>query len=56
MFVGFILVLAGAFFLLRNFGFIPRWYGWSELWPLILIAFGLAMVGDSMRKRAKRGK
>jgi uncharacterized integral membrane protein len=54
MFLGFLLVILGAIFLLRNMGVLPFWYGWSELWPVLLIALGLAMVGDSIFKKSKK--
>jgi hypothetical protein len=53
MFVGFVLVLVGGFFLLRNLNIIPYWYGWHEMWPLVLIAVGLAMVFDTMARKRR---
>jgi uncharacterized integral membrane protein len=54
MFLGFLLIIIGGIFLLRNLGILPFWYGWSELWPVILIAFGLALVGDAVFKKNKK--
>ena len=54
MFIGFLVVILGTFFLLRNLGILPFWYGWAELWPVVLIALGLAMVGDSIFKKSKK--
>lgn len=43
---GFILIIIGAIFLLRNLGFIPG-NAWEVIWPALLIAAGLSFV---MRK------
>lgn len=54
MFVGILLILAGLFFLLRNLDIIPFWYGFSELWPIVIIAVGLGMMFDAVSRRSKR--
>jgi phage shock protein C len=54
MFVGILLILLGGFFLLRNLDIIPFWYGWQELWPVIIIAVGLSMIADTMFRKSKR--
>ena len=54
MFVGILLIMLGGFFLLRNLDIIPFWYGWEELWPVLIIAVGLSMIADTMFRRSKR--
>jgi hypothetical protein len=56
MFVGILLILVGGFFLLRTLDIIPFWYGWQELWPIAIIAVGLAMVTDATFRRSRRRK
>ncbi len=41
--LGIILLKLGFSFLMSNFGIIHPWY-FSKLWPLIIIAFGIAML------------
>ena len=54
MFVGILLILVGGFFLLRSLDIIPYWYDWSDLWPLLIVGVGLAMVVDATCRRSKR--
>ena len=54
MFVGILLIMLGGFFLLRNLDIIPFWYGWQELWPIVIIAVGFSMIGDTLIRRSKR--
>ncbi len=54
MFVGILLIMLGGFFLLRNLDIIPFWYGWHELWPVVIIAVGFSMIGDTLIRRSKR--
>lgn len=54
MFVGILLIMLGGFFLLRNLDIIPFWYGWHELWPIVIIAIGFSMIGDTVIRRLKR--
>ena len=56
MFVGIMLVLIGGFFLLRNLDIIPFWYGWEEMWPIVIVAIGVSMVADAIFKKTKRRK
>jgi hypothetical protein len=46
--------MLGGFFLLRNLDIIPFWYGWHELWPVVIIAVGFSMIGDTLIRRSKR--
>lgn len=54
--VGVILILFGAHFLLRNIPFFHQYYGWfwgigwSFFWPITLIAVGLLIILQAMRK------
>ncbi len=54
--IGVILLLIGAHFLLRNLPFFHGYYGWfwnmgwHYFWPSILIAVGLLIVFQAMRK------
>jgi len=43
MFVGLILLVIGAVFLLRNLGYISA-TSWSIIWPAILIIIGLGVL------------
>lgn len=47
--VGLILIALGVIFLLQQFGFF-WWPGWGTLWPVVLIAIGLALVVGKLRK------
>ncbi len=43
--LGMVLIVFGAALLLHNMGFSWfRWFGWRTLWPLLLIAVGLAVL------------
>lgn len=45
LFLGIGLIIFGAAYLLRNLDFKWfRWLGWHTLWPLVLIAIGLAVL------------
>src|SRR5690606_4548197 len=48
--VGLILVAFGIFFLAREFGLIPYWFGLYKLWPLVFIIPGLLILSSSKRK------
>ena len=43
MFLGLLLVLAGAVALMGNLG-VVWWLGWSYVWPLLLIAAGVLLI------------
>ena len=40
---GVALVVVGAIFLLKNTGLVPN-IAWDIIWPIVLIAFGVAMI------------
>lgn len=46
---GVILILLGSFFLLKNLSLL-WWFDWGKLWPLILIAIGVIILVDRLRK------
>ena len=39
--IGIVIVLTGGYFLANNFGYVPDWFRWRDLWPLAIIAVGL---------------
>jgi len=43
MFLGFLLIILGMFFLLDNLGILEG-PTWSLVWPCLIIVFGLSMV------------
>lgn len=45
---GAVLVIVGAYFLLRNFGLLD-WLKWEVFWPVALIAVGLYLVVRRLR-------
>lgn len=48
--VGAGLILLGSIFLLRNLDFAwIRWFDWDQLWPLLLIVAGAALLWRRMR-------
>lgn len=48
--VGAALILLGLIFLLRNLDFVwLRWFDWDQLWPLLLIVAGAALLWRRMR-------
>jgi len=52
MALGVVLVVIGAIFLLESLDLID--YGINELWPLILIAIGLVIVYERLRRYYRR--
>jgi hypothetical protein len=53
MVLGVLLVLIGALFLLDSLGVIEG-VGFRELWPVILIAVGVAIIYDRARQAWRR--
>ena len=45
---GLILMGIGVLLLVRDFWF---WFGWDELWPIVLIGIGVALIMRSGRKK-----
>lgn len=48
---GLVLISIGAWFLLAEFNIIPHWFSILKLWPMILIALGLAILFRPERKK-----
>jgi len=48
---GIIVIAVGLIFLLN--GFFP-WVGWNKLWPVILIAVGITIMIQALRKKIKQ--
>ncbi len=42
--LGFSLVFLGFYFILMNFGFLTRFLSFFQLWPLLLVGLGLALL------------
>ncbi len=53
MALGVMLVILGALFLLNSLGVIPG-LGFRELWPVILIAGGITIIYDRVRRSWRR--
>jgi hypothetical protein len=53
MFLGILLIAVGAILLLDSLGLIQD-VGFGELWPLILIALGLSIIYDRLRRAWRR--
>lgn len=51
--IGLILVIFGVYFLAREFGLIPYWFGLHKLWPLIFIIPGILILSASKKKEEK---
>jgi len=47
--LGIILVVLGILFLLRSFNLF-WWFGWGNLWPLILVAIGVLIILSTRRR------
>jgi hypothetical protein len=52
MALGVVLVVIGAIFLLESLDVID--YGFNQLWPLILIALGVVIVYERLRRYYRR--
>jgi phage shock protein C len=51
--IGLMFVAFGAFFLLDEFNFIPYWFAWHKLWPLVFIVPGIMMIANANKKSWK---
>ncbi|MCY1532233.1 phage shock protein C [compost metagenome] len=47
---GLVLIILGVYFLLKKFIFIPVWFSLGKLWPLIIVAIGIALIFKNKRK------
>ena len=50
LFIGLFVMALGLFFLARNFGWIPKSFDLSDLWPVFLIVFGVWLVFSKHEK------
>lgn len=48
---GLILVALGAFFLLDEYDFMPDWFNLGQLWPLVIIGVGIAVIFGTKKNR-----
>jgi len=51
--IGLIFVIFGAFFLLDEFNFVPYWFEFHKLWPLVFIIPGIMMITNANKKSWK---
>jgi phage shock protein PspC (stress-responsive transcriptional regulator) len=51
--IGLIFVIFGAFFLLDEFDFVPYWFEFGKLWPLVFIIPGIMMITKANKKSWK---
>lgn len=51
--IGIIFVMFGAFFLLDEFDFVPYWFEFHKLWPLVFIIPGIMMISNANKKSWK---
>ena len=51
--VGLIFVVFGAFFLLDEFDFVPYWFEFHKLWPLVFIIPGIMMIKNANKRSWK---
>lgn len=48
---GLLLIAVGAYFMLAEFNLLPDWFSILKLWPLALVALGLAMMFGARKKK-----
>ncbi len=51
--IGLLFVIFGAFFLLDEFDFVPYWFEFHKLWPLVFIIPGIMMITKANKKSWK---
>ncbi len=51
--MGIIFVIFGAFFLMDEFDFVPYWFEFHKLWPLVFIIPGVMMIANANKKTWK---
>ena len=52
--IGIFMIVFGSFFLLDEFDFIPYWFDFGKLWPLVFIIPGLLMIAKAGKKEANK--
>jgi phage shock protein C len=48
--IGILFVIFGSFFLLDEFDFVPYWFEFHKLWPLVFIIPGIMMIAKANKK------
>lgn len=48
--IGLVLIIAGSFFLMRQFDIIPDWFRFRNVWPVIFIVLGVSVIANSKNK------
>ncbi|HEY1008548.1 MAG: PspC domain-containing protein [Daejeonella sp.] len=51
--IGLLFVIFGAFFLLDEFHFVPYWFEFHKLWPLVFIIPGIMMIMNANKRSWK---
>ncbi|WP_276348288.1 PspC domain-containing protein [Daejeonella sp. JGW-45] len=51
--IGLLFVIFGAFFLLDEFHFVPYWFEFHKLWPLVFIIPGIMMIANANKRSWK---
>lgn len=51
--IGLLFVIFGVFFLLDEFDFVPYWFEFHKLWPLVFIIPGILMITNANKKSWK---
>ena len=51
---GLILIVFGAFFLLDELNFIPYWFDFGKLWPLVFIIPGILLIAKAGKKESSK--
>ena len=51
--IGLLFIIFGAFFLLDEFDFVPYWFEFHKLWPLVFIIPGIMMITNANKKSWK---
>ncbi|WP_051189741.1 PspC domain-containing protein [Daejeonella oryzae] len=54
MIVGLLMIIFGAFFLLDQFNFIPYWFDFEKLWPLVFIVPGILLITKAGKKESHK--
>ena len=52
--IGIFMIVFGSFFLLDEFDFIPYWFDFGKLWPLVFIIPVLLMIAKAGKKEANK--
>lgn len=55
LFLGFLLIAMGAYFLLGEFDLLPYWFSVKKLWPLIFVIIGLLILSKARKRKDSLG-